>query len=75
MTILVATFSQGAQAWLRLCATTEGQWVLVVTVKFSRESFSLVLDQHVFTDPSLSVGPLVFPLLFSLEVGNSMLGV
>ena len=34
MTILVALFSQGAEAWLRLCVTREGQWVLVVTVKF-----------------------------------------
>lgn len=46
MTILVASFSQGAEAWLRLCATTQGQWVLVVTVKFFWESFSLVSDQY-----------------------------
>lgn len=34
MTILVAGLSRGAKAWLGLCTTTEGQHVLVVTVKF-----------------------------------------
>lgn len=61
MTILVASFSHGAEAWLRLCATTEGQWVLVVTVKFFWESFSLVSDQYASADPSLSVVPLAVP--------------
>lgn len=61
MTILVALFSQGAEVWLRFCVTTEGQWVLVVTVKFFSESFSLVSDQYASADPSLSVVPLVVP--------------
>lgn len=48
MTILVASFSQGAEAWLRLCVTTEG-------IRFFwGESFSLV-DQYASADPSLSV--------------------
>lgn len=41
--------------------TTEGQWVLVVTVKFFSEPFSLVSGQYTSTDPSLSVVPLVVP--------------
>lgn len=49
MTILVASFSQGAEAWLRLCVTTEG-----IRVFFFGESFSLV-DQYASADPSLSV--------------------
>lgn len=64
MTALVALFSQGAEAWLSLCETTEGQWVLVVTVKFFSESFSLVSDQYASCDPSSSVAtptPPLFP--------------
>lgn len=41
--------------------TTEGQWVLVVTVKLFSDSFNLVLDQYASADPSLSVVPLVVP--------------
>lgn len=70
MTILVASFSQGAEAWLRLCATTEGQWILVVTVKFFWKSLSLVSDQHGSADPSPSVLPFAVPPAVSPQSGE-----
>lgn len=71
MAILVALFSQGAEAWLKFCATTEGQRVLAVTVKLFWESFSLVSDQYAFAHPSLSVVPLC---CFPSKCGTPLLG-